>query len=77
MIWSLDLYVVHPMGQDQIDQFVAGMVGLGGQLVQLGEGLLSNADGDHSVAVLAPSFDYQGVVFHLDHLPFHIKYRLT
>ena len=77
MIGSLYLYVIHPMGQDQIDQLIAGMVGLGGQPVQLGQDLLPDADGDHSVAVLAPSFDYQGVVFHLDHLPFHIKYRLT
>ena len=54
--------VVHTVGQDQIDQLVAGVVGFGGQLVQLGQNLLPNADGDHPIAVLTLPLDDQRIL---------------
>ena len=76
---SLYLYVVHPVGQDQVDQLVAGVVGLGGQLVQLSQNVLPNADGYNSISVFASLFDNKGLIFHVFYLAIHLykKYRLT
>ena len=65
------------MGQNEVDEFVAGMVGFGGQLVQLGENVLPNADGDDPIAVLALPLDDQRILLHVCHPPFRINYRLT
>lgn len=56
------------MGQNEVDEFVAGMVGFGGQLVQLGQNVLSYADGDDAISIFTALFDDKGFSVHVLHL---------
>ena len=42
------------MGEDEVNQFVAGIVGLGGDAVQFCESFFLNSDCDFAVSILAP-----------------------
>jgi hypothetical protein len=65
---SLYLDIIHPMGQNKVDELVAGMVGLGGQFVQLGQNLLSNTDRDDAIPVLATPFNDKRFIVHMSYL---------
>ena len=45
---------LHTMGEDEVNQFVAGIVGLGGDAVQFCESFFLNSDCDFAVSILAP-----------------------
>jgi len=45
------------VAQDEVDEFVAGIVAFGGDFIKFFEGIFADADGDYFVAVLAALFD--------------------
>ena len=49
--------VLDTVAQDEIDEFVAGIVAFGGDFIKFFEGIFADADGDYFVAVLAALFD--------------------
>lgn len=55
------------MGEDEVNQFVAGIVGFGGDTVQFSEGFFLDADCDDAVAVLAPLAYFQRLIIHSVH----------
>ena len=49
--------VLDTVAQDEIDEFVAGIVAFGGDFVKFFEGIFADADGDYFVAVFSTFFD--------------------
>ena len=74
---SHDFDVFDTVSENQIDQFVAGMVALAGDFIQIGKNFFPDADGDDSGAVVTAFFDFQRFVIHRRHLTIYFNYRLT
>lgn len=66
--WSLDFDILYPIGQDQIDELVPGIVAFAGDAVEFTQDLFPDTHGDDAVAVLAFSFDFQWFILHFLHL---------
>ena len=58
---------LHAVGEDEVNQFVAGIVGLGGDAVQFREGFFPDADSDDAVAIFAPLLYLQRLIVHIKH----------
>ena len=60
----LDLYILHTMCQNDVDQLISGAVAFCGKPVKLCQRILANSDCNDPVSVLAALFDNQGIVLH-------------
>ena len=56
---SLDFDIVHTVFQDDVDEFVAGIVGFSGNFIQLFQQFVPDANGDDTMSVLTTLFNFQ------------------
>ena len=64
----LYLNIVYAVSQNEVDQLVAGVIGFRRQIVQLGQNVLSYADGNDAISIFASLFDDKGFSVHVLHL---------
>lgn len=79
-IRALLLYfdVFYAVIQNDVDEFVAGIIALICQSVQPGKDILSDPNGDDLVPILAALLDNQRFIRHIViHLTIYFDYRLT